>query len=607
MIKRKYDIELFDEITRNHIQEAVNETEYPQHILNVMADGQTDISLKRMTKSIKFDDLWIKVIENYVPSLVRITKNLKSTLRYDAEIIPIEKTKRVDVESIKHLLANTQYIQDINENDEVLPQKLLSNLSEVEYGIYENRLIASLIQRLKRFVEHRIQAMRNHLESISRGEFAASSTFLFGDTHYKVSLNITEENETFDNDTLAYNLGVIEHAVDLDKHINSLMNTQFVNIMKRYRPITPPIMKTQIILKNPDYRNGYLLWLFLDKNNHFELDVNSNPTDNIIKSKYRTEIEQQLLLLFTMHMVNEPTEYQSKPVMIDDVTPKNVLAFSQNDMMSSETNDEKIIQYLEQLIDLEDNNSLVEVSKTPYFEIDIENQIDKVIDRTDTHDTQSDSTEASLPNDIKFESDDVEAVKLELNETLNQIKKTDQEAANQLNQMAIESQISSLNLDEINQKMVNLALIADHIGLMYEQAIQLEQKVLKEYKAASLKLIQTAKENAKAQIEQKLSELETDYELRCKDALRIVNARYKQEMDAIRKQLKAQKKRTDDQVTQNERALNQKERLRMYNKQRELNDKKDVLIERKKLSNEEKIQAQKNVVNDMKLTKKVGK
>ena len=49
---------------------------------------------KEQIESLKFDDKWIKAIESYFPSINRITINLKSTLKMQSEIIPIEKPKK---------------------------------------------------------------------------------------------------------------------------------------------------------------------------------------------------------------------------------------------------------------------------------------------------------------------------------------------------------------------------------------------------------------------------------------------------------------------------------------------------------------------------------
>ncbi|MCU0104634.1 hypothetical protein N7603_03080 [Acholeplasma vituli] len=577
MMKRKYDIELFNEITRSHIDEAVDDTEFPHHVLASMADGETEFSLKRLTKTVKFDDLWIKVIENYIPSLIRITKNLKSTLRYDADIIPIEKTKRVDVDSIKHLLANTQYIQEINDQDEVLPQKLLSNLSEIEYGIYENRLIASLIQRLKRFVEHRIQAMRNHLDSVSQGEFNATSKFLFGETKYTVKLQIVEECDTFDEETLKYNLGIIERAEELDKHVSALLNTQFVQIMKRYRLVTPPIMKTQIILKNPDYRNGYLLWLFLDKNNHFELDSTTNPTETTFKSRYRMEIEQQLLLLFTMHLANEPTEYLENPVNLDDVTPKNLSSYLHSDSEFTADTESEIIRYLEQLTELERSEHDVILNEN-------------VVEETTLYETINPNfpiDDAPIEMDLGAMASSIETA------VLDETFKADLDNLNQRSLDALkdmeDSSAIELNLEALNDQLIDLAHKASQIGMIYEQAITLEVKALEAYKEATQKLIDQAKVEAKVTLKEKLKTLEKMYQDSKKDALKALDLRYKSELDAIRKQLSTNKKRADDQLLFNERALKQKEKLRLHNAKRNLTVKLEDSKLRHKKSLEEKV------------------
>ena len=42
----------------------------------------------------RFDENWLSNLETFFPSILQITKDLKSSLRYEEEILPIEKNKK---------------------------------------------------------------------------------------------------------------------------------------------------------------------------------------------------------------------------------------------------------------------------------------------------------------------------------------------------------------------------------------------------------------------------------------------------------------------------------------------------------------------------------
>ena len=50
------------------------------------------------------------------------------------------------------------------------------------------------------------------------------------------------------------------------------MNSQFMKELKSSKPVTPPIMQTNMLRKNPEYRNCYKLWLFLGEDERESLD-----------------------------------------------------------------------------------------------------------------------------------------------------------------------------------------------------------------------------------------------------------------------------------------------------------------------------------------------
>ena len=50
------------------------------------------------------------------------------------------------------------------------------------------------------------------------------------------------------------------------------MNSQFMKELRSSKPVTPPIMQTNMLRKNPEYRNCYKLWLFLGEDERESLD-----------------------------------------------------------------------------------------------------------------------------------------------------------------------------------------------------------------------------------------------------------------------------------------------------------------------------------------------
>lgn len=127
-------------------------------LFNELQQGEKTIYNKTVRETKIFDGNFLDVVIGAYPSLLKICRDPKKTLAYMQEVVAMEKAKKVDSESIRHLASHTQYIRDINEQNEVIPSKILSTYVEDNIGIYENRFIKSLINRVIVFLDYKIKA-----------------------------------------------------------------------------------------------------------------------------------------------------------------------------------------------------------------------------------------------------------------------------------------------------------------------------------------------------------------------------------------------------------------------------------------------------------------
>lgn len=246
----------------------------------------------------QFEEDWIVGLESFFPSLQKITRDIRSNLKYEEEILPIEKTRRTNPESIRHLLRNTRYIKEIDDNGGVIPEKVLNSLSEIDYGIYENRFIMTLINRLYDYLNQRLLKIRDNLYGIRQTNYLVSKQFSIANTKFDFEIKLNAEESLELEDIDIQNHRIYYRLENVFKIVTNLYNSDFMKIMSRYRKVEPPILKTQIILKNPDFRQAYLLWLYLDRLHELEYKVVNERKEKNISSNYRDEINQSLLVMF---------------------------------------------------------------------------------------------------------------------------------------------------------------------------------------------------------------------------------------------------------------------------------------------------------------------
>ena len=247
-------------------------------LFNELQQGEKTIYNKTVRKTKIFDGNFLDVVIGAYPSLLKICRDPKKTLAYMQEVVAMEKAKKVDSESIRHLASHTQYIRDINEQNEVIPSKILSTYAEDNIGIYENRFIKSLINRVIVFLDTRLKLMDENLESISADEIRYKNNIKLSHRKIDLEMNIKISNEILDETQKARELfDKTKNA--LDKY-RALKGTGLYQAVAKLKDVVPPIMKTNIILHNPDFKIAYNLWLYIDRTTEVGYNVQSDEKTN---------------------------------------------------------------------------------------------------------------------------------------------------------------------------------------------------------------------------------------------------------------------------------------------------------------------------------------
>lgn len=247
-------------------------------LFNELQQGEKTIYNKTVRETKIFDGNFLDVVIGAYPSLLKICRDPKKTLAYMQEVVAMEKAKKVDSESIRHLASHTQYIRDINAQNEVIPSKILSTYAEDNIGIYENRFIKSLINRVIVFLDTRLKLMDENLESISADEIRYKNNIKLSHRKIDLEMNIKISNEILDETQKARELfDKTKNA--LDKY-RALKGTGLYQAVVKLKDVVPPIMKTNIILHNPDFKIAYNLWLYIDRTTEVGYNVQSDEKTN---------------------------------------------------------------------------------------------------------------------------------------------------------------------------------------------------------------------------------------------------------------------------------------------------------------------------------------
>ena len=240
------------------------------------------------------DDSWLKIIEENIRYLDNILRNPNRFIINDEEVVKVELARRITVESIKHLSKNTSFIQDIDEvTGDVTPSKILNINKEESFNTYENRVIYTLIKNLIMYIDIKKREMNLNLATKNDKKLSYQGEAKIGSEKVNISLALNSSL----NDT-----GTLEELENrlqkLDWQIKDLTNSEVYRSIERARValITPPIKKTNLILKNTSFQHAMTLWNFLQE----EMEDNSEiatGNDVIVDNEELKELLNETFLL----------------------------------------------------------------------------------------------------------------------------------------------------------------------------------------------------------------------------------------------------------------------------------------------------------------------
>ena len=220
-MKKVSDLRKFHEQLNQVYYELEREEEFPNHFYQALLSGENEIYQKSIQESKVFHEDWIETIESYFSSLDKITRDPKSGLKYLQEVVQIEKAKKVNSDSIRHLAANTQLIKEVR-NGDVIPKQILTTQAEIEFAIYENRFIKTLVDRLFDFVNRRYDLVRSNVETYNSKFFNLKSNFDMRESNISLEIDL-KIKDTIDDDKLAKaNHELLSKIQSLLKRVNGI-------------------------------------------------------------------------------------------------------------------------------------------------------------------------------------------------------------------------------------------------------------------------------------------------------------------------------------------------------------------------------------------------
>lgn len=263
------------------------DSRYFRYLFEMAQASGTTIEQQREELVKVVDEEWISMIEDSLDAINTIIEKPRRFITTEEEVVPVSLAKKISADSVRHLSQNTQFLAP-SEDGGVHPTRIL-NVNTVEtYDLYENRFIYHLIQRLLTFVDKRTDVIFWSTGNEIRNRFKMHSKIddAYEEIEYNVEMTVKNRQSFAEND--ADNMDVFMRIDRVRRLVMALRGASFCQIMNGCSAVGSPIQRTNLIMKDPNYRKCYQLWQFMERYD---------------KVGYNIDVQQQALAFDDEYMV----------------------------------------------------------------------------------------------------------------------------------------------------------------------------------------------------------------------------------------------------------------------------------------------------------------
>ena len=215
------------------------------------------------------------------------------------EVVPVALARKITADSVRHLSQNTQFITT-NAKGDIQPTKVLNVTTEESFDLYENRFVYHLIQRLFAFVDKRTDVIFWSTGDETCNTMCMESKIddAYEEISYKVEMTVKNRQSFAENDN--DNMDLFKRIDRVRRMSRTLRASSFCDIMNGCAKVRSPIQRTNLMMKDPDYRNCYKLWQFIESYDEVGYSIEEQDTALEFDEEYQTQMYINLITNYTI-------------------------------------------------------------------------------------------------------------------------------------------------------------------------------------------------------------------------------------------------------------------------------------------------------------------
>lgn len=247
----------------------------------------------------RIDEEWIEKIEKGLEFVEKAVQEERQFIRVNGEVVPIEKVKHISKDSVEHLAKHSEMITHVpeEEGDPIIPDKLYMVEKLSDYAVYENRFLYMLLCYLRDFVQFRLEK----IETLRRTYISDLSVLKRIDTKKRIFTFETKIYEKrLDNPypiVDEVSSAFVKRIENCQSIINMLLDTDLMIQVAKTPMIKPPIVKTNVLKMNNNFKNALALYDYIASYNGLGFSYDEVKTDfTPFSEQFADELSDSFLL-----------------------------------------------------------------------------------------------------------------------------------------------------------------------------------------------------------------------------------------------------------------------------------------------------------------------
>ena len=521
--------ELYSKYTEG-VEYALEDDRYFQYLFEMIQAGDNTLEQKNRILHKVVDERWLTVVEEGIEAIFNIVDKPRRFITTSEEVVPVALAKKITADSVRHLSQNTQFIT-ANETGEIMPTKILNVTTEESYDLYENRFVYHLIQRLFAFVDKRTDVIfwstGDETCNVMRMESKVDDAY--EEISYKVEMTIKNRQSLVENDN--DNMDIFKRIDRVRRMSRTLRSSSFCEIMNGCAKVHSPIQRTNLMMKDPDYRKCYQLWQFIE--GYDEVGYSIEEQDSTL------QFDEEYLLQMYINMITNYTVFKS--LLVSD--PRKM---SEIETKKLEPVKPKFIKEIQEEI-VEDRNipdveiRRVFVDEVTQAQLDAEEKLKEEMARTEELESSISALQWQMES-LNQQIDFLEQTRQQLEEQQDALQKQMEEEQNAMQkQMEEQQDILHRQMDEERASYENLLTQekkaradADEEAKQKLESVQKEsEQKLKAVNKDAAQKIETAQKDAEQKVKAAQKDAEQKVKAAQKDAEQKVTSAKKEAADTV--------------------------------------------------------------------------